>query len=167
VVIRGGQLRVYLLFNQSLREDCRPSIQPFGYRQFTSLYNNHPDTIEKWAVLDDVRVIQIGMLAITHNQFNVKDTDLVDVQALVPAERTLDVEKVGLLNKMLWGAARQNAANHRLAQQRQAQKKQTYDELEDGMEMHCHCTHGQSMEANLVPYSNMELLPVANNAMLE
>jgi hypothetical protein len=34
-----------------------------------------------------------------------KNMDLVDIQALVPAERTLDDKKAGLLNEMLWGAA--------------------------------------------------------------
>jgi hypothetical protein len=134
VSIHGGQLRAYLLYDWALRDDRRPSIQPFGYQQFANLYNRHPNTTEEWTILDNAGAVRVSNTPITHSWFHVEDLDLVDIQSLVPAECTLDDEKAGLLNEMLWGAAQWNAANHRSAQHRRAQRKQTYEELEDGRE---------------------------------
>jgi hypothetical protein len=74
--------------------------------------------MEDWAILDNAGAVQMSNSPITHSRFSVEDVDLMDVQSLVLAEHTLDDEKAGLLNEMLWGAAQQNAANHCLAQQR-------------------------------------------------
>ena len=68
-------------------------------------------------MLDDAGAVRVGNLSITHSRFNVEDMDLVDVQSLVPVDRALDDKKAGLLNEMLWGAARRNTANQRSAQQ--------------------------------------------------
>jgi len=155
VGIHGGQLRAYLLYDQALRDDRRPSIQPFGYRQFATLYNGHPNTTEDWAVLDDAGVVRITNSPITPGRFSVEDVDLVDIQALVPPERTLDDEKAGLLNEMLWGAARRNAANHRSAQQRRAQRGR-YEELDDGRETRRRRTPKQPAAPIMVPPPNME-----------
>jgi hypothetical protein len=164
VGIHGGQLWAYLLFDQALREDRRPSIQPFGYRKFATLYNGHCSTTENWAILDEAGVVRVSNPSITHSRFSVDDADLVDVQSLVPAERTLDDEKAGLLNEMLWGAARRNAANHRSAQQRRAQRKQTYEELEEGRENRRCRTPKQPAAPIMVPPPNMKTPPPATTA---
>jgi hypothetical protein len=105
VGIHGSQLWAYLLFDQALRDNHHPSIQPFGYQQFANLYNRHPNMTEEWVILDDAGAVQVSNSPITHSQFHVEDSDLVDVQSLVPAKHMLDDEKAGLLNEMLWGAA--------------------------------------------------------------
>jgi hypothetical protein len=163
VGIHGGQLRAYLLYDQALRDDRRPSIQPFGYRQFATLYNGHPNTTEDWAVLDDAGAIRITNSPITPSRFSVEDVDLVDIQSLVPPERTLDDEKAGLLNEMLWGAARRNAANHRSAQQRRAQRGK-YEEFDDGRDTRRRRTPKQPAAPIMVPLPNTETPPPAVTA---
>jgi hypothetical protein len=116
--------------------------------------------MENWVILNGVGAVQFGLPAITRNQFSVSSTDLVDMQSLMPADHTLDDEKAGLLNEMLWGAARHNVANHCSAQQCRAQRKQNYEELEEGGENHCHCVPRQGVAANMLPHPNSEGPPM-------
>src|ERR1700733_13973021 len=77
VGIHGRQLCTYLIFDQALREDRRPSIPLLGYRQFTNLYNSHPATTENWATINDAGVARVNNPSITQSRFHVEDTDLV------------------------------------------------------------------------------------------
>jgi hypothetical protein len=82
------------------------------------------------------------------------NVDLVDAQSLVPMDQALDNEKAELLNKMLWGVARCNTANHHSAQQRWAQRKQNYKELGEGGESRHHCVPRQGAAANMLLHPN-------------
>jgi hypothetical protein len=116
--------------------------------------------MENWAILNDAGAVQFGLPAITRNRFSVSNKDLVDMQSLVPADRTLDDEKAGVLNEMLWGAAQYNVANHCSAQQCRAQRKQNYEELEEGGENRHRCMPRQGVAANMLPHPNLEGCPM-------
>jgi hypothetical protein len=89
-----------------------------------------------------------------------EDMDLVDVQVLVPTDHTLDVKKARLLNDMLWGTAWQNAANHWSAQQHRAQRKQNYEELEEGGENQCCRVPRQLAAVNILLLPEIEGPPI-------
>jgi hypothetical protein len=128
--MHGGQLRAYLLFDQALRDGRVPQIVPLGYRQFTTTYNSHPDTTERWATLDSHGAIGIEGKPISPARFHVEDAELVDVQAIAPAGHALNDDQFGLLNDMLWDSARRNTANRHFAQQCHSKRQQSYTSLE-------------------------------------
>jgi hypothetical protein len=68
---------------------------------------------------------------------------------------------------MLWGAAQQNVANHWSAQQRWAQRKQNYEELEEGGDNRQCQVPKQPAAANLLLPPNMERPLIMNGNPLD
>jgi hypothetical protein len=67
VGLHSSQLQAYLLFDQALRDDYYSFIQPFRYKQFAALYNQHPNTTENWAMTDNAGAVQVSNLPIMHS----------------------------------------------------------------------------------------------------